>query len=58
MRYVLVNGGVADRVLAARSNYPKREPLLRRPGAKRTERTYYIRPGGDLSGPWLALYRI
>jgi hypothetical protein len=57
VRYVLVNGGVADRVLAARSNYPK-ESRFYADLAKSAERAYYIRPGGDLSGPWLALYRI
>ena len=57
VRYVLVNGGVADRVLAARSNYPK-ESRFYADLAQNAQRTYYIRPGGDLSGPWLALYRI
>ncbi len=57
VRYVLVNGGVADRVLAARSNYPK-ESRFYADLAQNAQRTYYIRPGGNLSGPWLALYRI
>jgi Glycosyltransferase family 87 len=57
VRYVLINGLVADRVLAARSSYPK-ESRFYDDLARRAQRTYYIRPGGDLSGPWLALYRI
>ena len=57
VRYVLINGGVADRVLAARSNYP-RESRFYADLATSAERAYYIRPGGDLSGPWLALYKI
>ena len=57
MRYVLINGLVADRVLAAASNYPK-ETRFYHDLASKTERVYYVRPGGDLSGPWLALYRI
>jgi len=57
VRYVLINGLVADRVLAARSNYPK-ESRFYADLASKAERLYYVRPGGDLSGPWLALYRI
>jgi hypothetical protein len=57
VRYVLVNGLVADRVLAARSNYP-RETRFYADLATSAQRAYYIRPGGDLSGPWLALYKI
>jgi hypothetical protein len=57
VRYVLVNGLVADRVLAARSNYA-RESRFYDDLARHAEREYYVRPGGDLSGPWLALYRL
>ena len=57
VRYVLVNGLVADRVLAARSSYPQ-ESRFYADLASKAQRTYYIRPGGDLSGPWLALYRL
>jgi hypothetical protein len=57
VRYVLINGLVADRVLAARSSYPK-ESRFYADLASHAQRTYYIRPGGDLSGPWLALYKI
>jgi hypothetical protein len=57
VRYVLVTGIVADRVLAARSSYP-RETRFYEDLAHRTRRVYYIRPGGDLAGPWVALYRI
>jgi 4-amino-4-deoxy-L-arabinose transferase-like glycosyltransferase len=57
VRYVLINGLVADRVLAARSSYPK-ESRFYADLARGAQREYYIRPGGDLSGPWLALYRL
>jgi Glycosyltransferase family 87 len=57
VHYVLVNGLVADRVLAAASNYPQ-ETRFYRELATHEPRVYYIRPGGDLAGPWLALYRI
>jgi hypothetical protein len=57
VRYVLINGLVADRVLAARSNYPT-ESRFYDDLARHAQREYYVRPGGDLSGPWLALYRL
>jgi len=57
VRYVLVNGLVADRVLAASSSYPQ-ESRFYHDLASEAQRVYYVRPGGDLSGPWLALYRI
>lgn len=53
--YVLVTGVVANRVLAARSNYPS-EARFYRDLARDTTRDYYIRPGGRLSGPWVAVY--
>ena len=57
VRYVLVNGLVADRVLAASPSYPQ-EARFYHDLARRAQRVYYVRSGGDLSGPWLALYRI
>jgi Glycosyltransferase family 87 len=57
VRYVLINGLVADRVLAAASSYP-REARFYHDLARAAQRVYYIRAGGDLSGPWLALYKI
>jgi 4-amino-4-deoxy-L-arabinose transferase-like glycosyltransferase len=57
IRYVLVNGLVADRVLAAASSYP-REARFYHDLASKGRRVYYVRPGGNLSGPWLALYKI
>jgi hypothetical protein len=55
--YVLVTGVVADRVLAARSNYPQ-EARFYDDLAARTKREYYTRAGGGLSGPWVAVYRL
>lgn len=57
VRYVLVTGVVANRVLAARSNYP-REAKFYDELAKETHREYYVQAGGALSGPWVAVYRI
>ena len=55
--YVLVTGAVADRVLAARSHYP-RETRFYSDLRRRTKRVYYLKPGGDLTGPWVAVYRL
>lgn len=57
VRYVLVSGAVADRVLAARRSYPREARFydeLRRDAAT----VYELRPDGRLGGPWVALYRL
>ena len=55
--YVLVTGAVADRVLAARSRYP-REARFYADLRRRARRVYYLKPGGDTAGPWVAVYRL
>lgn len=57
--YVVVSGAVADRVLAARSRYP-REARLYDDLARAATRVYELRPSarGGLSGPWVAVYRL
>jgi 4-amino-4-deoxy-L-arabinose transferase-like glycosyltransferase len=57
IRYVLVTGAVADRVLAARSHYP-REVRFYRQLRQLTIRLYYVSPGHGLAGPWVAVYRL
>jgi 4-amino-4-deoxy-L-arabinose transferase-like glycosyltransferase len=57
VRYVLVTGAVADRVLAAPKDYP-REVRFYRDLRRETARVYYLRPGHDLAGPWVAVYRL
>jgi hypothetical protein len=55
--YVLVTGAVADRVRAAAAHYP-REAAFYAALDTRAERVLYVAPGGDLGGPWVALYRL
>ncbi len=55
--YVLVTGAVADRVLAAADRYP-REAAFYAELESETERVLFVSPGGDLGGPWVALYRL
>jgi 4-amino-4-deoxy-L-arabinose transferase-like glycosyltransferase len=55
--YVLVTGAVADRVVAAAAHYP-REAAFYAALDTRAERVLYVAPGGDLGGPWVALYRL
>lgn len=57
VRYVLVTGVVADRVLAARSSYPA-EARFYDDLAHETHREYYVQAGGGLAGPWVAVYRL
>jgi 4-amino-4-deoxy-L-arabinose transferase-like glycosyltransferase len=56
VRYVLVTGAIADRVLAARSRYPLETRFYAQLG--RTQRLYRLDPGHRYAGPWVALYRL
>ena len=55
--YVLVSGAVADRVLEAADRYP-REAAFYAELESATERVLLVSPGGELGGPWVALYRL
>jgi hypothetical protein len=57
VRYVVVTGAVTDRVLAARDHYPREAHFYDELAADAT-RSYYVQPGGDLAGPWVAVYRL
>ncbi|HST25887.1 MAG TPA: glycosyltransferase 87 family protein [Gaiellaceae bacterium] len=57
IRYVLVTGAVADRVLAARKNYP-REARFYDQLRRHAIRLYYVKPVHGLAGPWVAVYRL
>jgi 4-amino-4-deoxy-L-arabinose transferase-like glycosyltransferase len=57
VRYVVVTGAVTDRVLAARDHYPREARFYDELAANAT-RSYYVQPGGDLAGPWVAVYRL
>jgi hypothetical protein len=54
---VVVSGAITDRVLAARSSYP-REARFYDELRARGRRVFYLTPGGDRTGPWVAVYRI
>jgi hypothetical protein len=57
VRDVVVTGAVTDRVLAARDRYP-REASFYDDLRTKARRVFYLRPGGDLAGPWVAVYRL
>ena len=57
IRYVLVTGAVADRVLAAKSHYP-REVRFYDQLQRQAKRLYYVKPAHGLAGPWVAVYRL
>jgi hypothetical protein len=57
IRYVVITGAVTDRVLAARSHYPRETAFYERL-ARRTHRIYYLRPGSGRAGPWVAIYTL
>jgi len=57
IRYVIVTGSVTDRVLAARSNYP-RESAFYDALRLRTRLVYHVEPGDGRAGPWVSIYRL
>jgi hypothetical protein len=57
IEYVLVTGAVADRVLAASERYPI-EARFYSDLRTDTRRVLRVAPGGELVGPWVALYRL
>jgi hypothetical protein len=57
IRYVVVTGAVADRVLAAAKHYP-REVRFYRQLQRDTRRLYYVKAHDGLAGPWVAVYRL
>lgn len=57
VKYVIVTGSVTDRVLAARSDYP-REARFYDSLPARTKLVYRVEPGDGRAGPWVAIYRL
>jgi glycosyl transferase family 87 len=57
VRLVVVTGAVTDRVLAARSDYP-RETRFYEELARQAKRAFYLEPGDGRAGPWVAVYRL
>ena len=53
-RYAVVTGAIADRVLAAREQYPREAAFYR--DLRTTRRVYYVPAGGRHAGPWVAVY--
>jgi hypothetical protein len=57
VRYVVVTGAVADRVLAARENYPFEARFYEQ--VKKLKRVFYVRKDQNgFNGPWVAVYRL
>jgi hypothetical protein len=54
IRYAVVTGAVADRVLAAPKDYPRETRFYE--SLRRTKRVFYVAPGGRYAGPWVAVY--
>jgi hypothetical protein len=57
IKYVIVTGSVTDRVLAARSSYP-REAGFYDALRSRTRLVYHLDPGDGRAGPWVSIYRL
>ena len=57
IRYVIITGSVTDRVLAARSSYP-RDAAFYDALAARARLVYHLEPGGERAGPWVSIYRL
>jgi hypothetical protein len=57
VHYVIATGAVADRVLAARDDYPFEARFYR--NLDRLKRVFYVRKDADgLNGPWVAVYKL
>jgi hypothetical protein len=56
VRYAIVTGAIADRVQAARGDYPVESAFYDKLGTL-TKRLYYVQKDG-LNGPWVAVYRL
>jgi hypothetical protein len=57
VRYIVITGAVADRVLAARKNYPLEARFY--DSVRRLKRVFYVgKDVRDLNGPWVAVYRL
>jgi 4-amino-4-deoxy-L-arabinose transferase-like glycosyltransferase len=56
IRYVIVTGAVADRVLAAREHYPQETAFYE--ALRRKKPAFYLAPGGRYAGPWVAVYHL
>jgi len=54
---VVITGAVTDRVLAARSNYPRESRFYDQLRAH-ARRIYHLEPGGELAGPWVSVFRL
>ena len=57
IQFVIVTGAVTDRVLAARSSYP-REAAFYDQLARCKCRVYHLVPGHGRAGPWVAIYAL
>jgi hypothetical protein len=57
IRYVVVNGAVADRVRDAAEDYPQEDRFYDQL-ERSAERVYRREPGGGYEGPWVAVYRL
>jgi Glycosyltransferase family 87 len=57
IRYVIVTGAVTDRVLAARTSYP-RESAFYDALRTRTTLVYHVEPRDGRAGPWVSIYRL
>jgi 4-amino-4-deoxy-L-arabinose transferase-like glycosyltransferase len=57
VKLVIVTGAIADRVRAAADRYPG-EVRFYDDLRTRAQRIYFVAPGRDRSGPWLAIYRL
>src|SRR5205085_7514440 len=57
VRYVIITGAVADRVLAAREDYPVEARFYE--SLRRLKRVFYVaKDARGLNGPWVAVYKL
>jgi 4-amino-4-deoxy-L-arabinose transferase-like glycosyltransferase len=54
---VVVTGAITDRVLSARSDYPRESRFYDQLRAQ-AKRVYHLEPGDGRAGPWVSVYRL
>lgn len=57
VEHLVLTGAVEDRVLAARDRY-RREAAFVAETRRNARQIYSVRPGGDLTGPWVEVFRL
>jgi 4-amino-4-deoxy-L-arabinose transferase-like glycosyltransferase len=57
VRFLVLTGAVEDRVLAARTHYPRETDFVQE-ARREGKRVFQVRPDGRFGGPWVEVFRL